>query len=234
MISQAQAEADGAYADAVRRIGKRIGLQPNGIAKIASAIKGGATVRGETVDGTQVAQGLQRSVPMLHAMAQSYGSNESAAAARGYHDFADLAISTAAPDPGATQSREPAHVLGPEVSQWLAQPPSETDTSWDRMNPFDFAAGAFVARVTGANPEREPLWARSMQSLRTSFGNSYVQGLIKHVASEGWDERQLMAKIDRVSKRHVVYRFWTLDTPDSKRHDSKSIGPPVRNGKRAS
>jgi hypothetical protein len=230
MISQARAEAavgqpDGVYADAARDIAKRIGLEsPEGIAKIASAIKGGATVGGKTVNGTQVAQGLRRSASMLKALAKAYGGNERAAAALGYGDFADLAISTAAPDPGATQSQKPADVLGAQVSQWLEQPPPVAGTSWDKMTPFDFAAGAFVARVTGANAEREPLWARSMQSLRTIFGDSYVQGLIDRVARENWKERQLMAEIDRVRKHpestgvtsfeaHKVYRFW--------RHDSK-------------
>lgn len=247
MISQARAEAavgqpDGAYANAAREIGKRIGLEsPEGIAKIASAIKGGATVGGKTVDGTQVAQGLRRSAPMLRALAQAYGGNERAAAALGYGDFADLAISTAAPDPGATQSQKPADVLGAHVSEWLKQPPPVTSTSWDKMTPFDFAAGAFVARVTGANAEREPLWASSMKSLRTIFGDSYVRELIDRVASENWKERQLMDEIDRVRKHPEstgrtsfeapqVFRFWTLDsnTHDSKRHDGKRY-----NGKKA-
>jgi len=247
MISQARAEAavgqpDGAYANAAREIGKRIGLEsPEGIAKIASAIKGGATVGGKTVDGTQVAQGLRRSAPMLRALAQAYGGNERAAAALGYGDFADLAISTAAPDPGAKQSQKPADVLGAHVSEWLKQPPPVTSTSWDKMTPFDFAAGAFVARVTGATAEREPLWARSMQSLRTIFGDSYVQGLIDRVANERWDERKLMDEIDRVRRdpgstgrtsfeAPQVFRFWTLDsnTHDSKRHDGKRY-----NGKKA-
>jgi hypothetical protein len=228
MISQARAEAavgqpDGVYANAARDIAKRIGLEsPEGIAKIASAIKGGAAVGGKTVDGTQVAQGLRRSAPLLRALAQAYGGNERAAAALGYGDFADLAISTAAPDPSATQSQKPADVLGAHVSGWLDQPPPVTSTNWDKMTPFDFAAGAFVARVTGANAEREPLWARSMQSLRTIFGDSYVRGLIQQVANERWDERKLMAEIDRVRKHpestgrtsfeaHKVYRFWTHD-----------------------
>ena len=237
MISQARAEAavgqpDGVYANAARDIAKRIYLEsppPEGVAKIASAIKDGASVGGKTVDGTQVAQGLRRSAPMLRALAQAYGGNERAAAALGYGDFADLAISTAAPDPGATQSQKPADVLGAHVSEWLDQPPPVTSTSWDKMTPFDFAAGAFVARVTGANAEREPLWARSMQSLRTIFGDSYVQGLIDRVASENWKERQLMDEIDRVRKHpeltgrtsfeaHNVYCFWRHD---SKRHDGK-------------
>jgi len=240
MISQARAEAavgqpDGAYADAAREIGKRIGLEsPEGIAKIARAIKDGATVGGKTVDGTQVAQGLRRSAPMLRALARAYGGNERAAAALGYKDFADLAISTAAPDPGATQSQKPADVLGAHVSEWLEQPPPVTSTSWDKMTPFDFAAGAFVARVTGANAEREPLWASSMKSLRTIFGDSYVRELIDRVARENWKERQLMDEIDRVRKHPErtgvtsfeapqVFRFWTLDskTHDSKRHDGK-------------
>jgi len=228
MISQAQTEAavgqpDGAYAGAARDIGKRIGLEsPEGIAKIASAIKGGATVGGKKVYGTQVAQGLRRSAPMLKALARAYGGSERAAAALGYNDFADLAISTAAPDPSATQSQKPADVLGPQVSGWLEQLPPMASTSWDKMTPFDFAAGAFVARVTGANAEREPLWARSMQSLRTIFGDGYVRGLIQQVANERWDERKLMAEIDRVRKHpestgvtsfegHKVYRFWTHD-----------------------
>jgi len=237
MISQAQAEAavgqpDGAYANAARDIANRIYLEsppPEGIAKIASAIKGGASVRGKTVDGTQVAQGLRRSTPMLRALAQAYGGNERAAAALGYRDFADLAISTAAPDPSAKQSQKPDDVLGAHVSGWLEQPPPVTSTSWDKMTPFDFAAGAFVARVTGANAEREPLWAHSMKSLRTIFGDSYVQGLIDRVAKERWDERKLMDEIDRVRKHPEstgrtsfeapqVFCFWTLD---SKRHDGK-------------
>ena len=242
MISQAQAEAavgqpDGAYANAARDIANRIYLESppsGGIAKIASAIKGGATVGGKTLDGTQVAQGLRRSAPMLKALAKAYGGNERAAAALGYGDFADLAISTAAPDPGATQSQKPADVLGAHVSGWLEQPPPVTSTSWDKMTPFDFAAGAFVARVTGANAEREPLWASSMQSLRTIFGDSYVQELIDRVARENWKERQLMDEIDRVRRdpgstgrtsfeAPQVFRFWTLDskTHDSKRHDGK-------------
>jgi hypothetical protein len=171
---------------------------------------------------------------MLKALAKAYGGNERAAAALGYRDFADLAISTAAPDPGATQSQKPADVLGPQVSGWLDQPPPVASTSWDKMTPFDFAAGAFVARVTGANAEREPLWASSMQSLRTIFGDSYVQELIDRVARENWKERQLMDEIDRVRRdpgstgrtsfeAPQVFRFWTLDskTHDSKRHDGK-------------
>ena len=240
MISQARAEAavgqpDGVYANAARDIANRIYLESppsGGIAKIASAIRDGATVGGKTLDGTQVAQGLRRSASMLKALAKAYGGNERAAAALGYHDFADLAISTAAPDPSATQSQKPADVLGAQVSQWLEQPPPVTSTSWDKMTPFDFATGAFVARVTGANAEREPLWARTMQSLRTIFGDSYVQELIKQVAKERWDERKLMDEIDHVRNHpeitgrtsfeaHNVFRFWTLDTPDSKRHDSK-------------
>jgi len=242
MISQAQAEAavgqpDGVYANAAREIGKSIflGLPPSeGIAKIASAIKDGASVGGKTLDGAQVAQGLRRSAPMLKALAKAYGGNERAAAALGYSDFADLAISTAAPDPSATQSQKPADVLGAHVSGWLEQPPPVTSTSWDKMTPFDFAAGAFVARVTGANAEREPLWAHSMKSLRTIFGDSYVQGLIDRVAKERWDERKLMDEIDRVRRdpgstgrtsfeAPQVFRFWTLDskTHDSKRHDGK-------------
>jgi len=242
MISQARAEAavgqpDGAYANAARDIAKRIYLEsppPEGIAKIASAIKDGATVGGKTVDGTQVAQGLRRSAPMLKALARAYGGNERAAAALGYGDFADLAISTAAPDPSATQSQKPADVLGAHVSEWLEKPPPVTSTSWDKMTPFDFAAGAFVARVTGANAEREPLWAHSMQSLRTIFGDSYVRELIDRVANERWDERKLMDEIDRVRRNpgstgvtsfeaHNVYCFWRHDskTHDSKRHDSK-------------
>ena len=247
MISQAEAEADGAYADAARHIGNRIGLQSSeGIAKIASAIKDGASVGGKTVDGTQVAQGLRRSAPLLRALAQAYGGKEPAAAALGYHDFADLAISTAAPDPGATQSREPDDVLGPQVSQWLNQLPPIAGPSWDKMNPFDFAAGAFVARVTGANAEREPLWASSMQSLRTIFGDSYVRELIDRVASENWKERQLMDEIDRVRRdpgstgrtsfeAPQVFCFWTLDskTHDSKRHDGKRYDGKRYDGKKA-
>jgi hypothetical protein len=242
MISQARAEAavgqpDGAYANAARDIANRIYLESppsGGIAKIASAIKGGATVGGKTLDGTQVAQGLRRSAPMLKALAKAYGGNERAAAALGYSDFADLAISTAAPDPSATQSQKPADVLGAHVSEWLEKPPPVTSTSWDKMTPFDFAAGAFVARVTGANAEREPLWASSIQSLRTIFGDSYVRELIDRVASENWKERQLMDEIDRVRKHPEstgrtsfeapqVFCFWTLDskTHDSKRHDGK-------------
>jgi len=233
--AEAAAEAVRVYTNAAREIGKRIGLEsPEGIAKIASAIKDGATVGGKTVDGTQVAQGLRRSAPMLKALARAYGGNERAAAALGYGDFADLAISTAAPDPSATQSQQPADVLGAHVSEWLDQPPPVTSTSWDKMTPFDFAAGAFVARVTGANAEREPLWARSMQSLRTIFGDSYVQELIDRVAREKWKESDLMKEIDRVRKHPEstgrtsfeapqVFRFWTLDskTHDSKRHDGK-------------
>jgi hypothetical protein len=246
MVSQAQAdaaqaqakaaaEAERAYTNAARDIARDIGLEsPEGIAKIASAIKDGATVGGKTLDGAQVAQGLRRSAPMLKALAKAYGGNERAAAALGYKDFADLAISTAAPDPGAKQSQKPADVLGAHVSEWLKQPPPVTSTSWDKMTPFDFAAGAFVARVTGANAEREPLWASSMQSLRTIFGDSYVQELIDRVARENWKERQLMDEIDRVRRdpgstgrtsfeAPQVFRFWTLDskTHDSKRHDGK-------------
>ena len=253
MVSQAQAdaaqaqakaaaEAERAYTNAARDIARDIGLEsPEGIAKIASAIKDGATVGGKTLDGAQVAQGLRRSAPMLKALAKAYGGNERAAAALGYGDFADLAISTAAPDPSAKQSQKPDDVLGAHVSEWLKQPPPVTSTSWDKMTPFDFAAGAFVARVTGANAEREPLWASSIQSLRTIFGDSYVRELIDRVASENWKERQLMDEIDRVRKHPEstgrtsfeapqVFRFWTLDskTHDSKRHDGKR-----HNGKKA-
>jgi len=242
--AKAAAEAERAYTNAARDIAKHIYLEsppPEGIAKIASAIKDGVTVGGKTLDGAQVAQGLRRSAPMLKALARAYGGNERAAAALGYGDFADLAISTAAPDPGATQSQKPADVLGAHVSEWLEKPPPVTSTSWDKMTPFDFAAGAFVARVTGANAEREPLWASSIQSLRTIFGDSYVRELIDRVANERWDERKLMDEIDRVRKHPEstgrtsfeapqVFCFWTLDskTHDSKRHDGKRY-----NGKKA-
>jgi hypothetical protein len=209
-----------------RDIGKAIGIEsPEGVERLASAMRDGVTAPdGRRVSGAQVTQGLRRSAPLLRTIARNHGGGEQAAAAFGRPSFADLAVHVAAAsDVTASASRAPNDVLGQEMAGWLQQPPSKISPAWDRMTGFDLAAGAFLSRVTGANPEREPLWARTMQSARKAFGDEYVHDLLRRAADYRWDERALMGEVDRVRRDgpdgnslavppYHLYRFWDSTT----------------------
>lgn len=209
-----------------RDIGEAIGIKsPEGVERLASAMRDGVTAPdGRRVSGAQVTQGLRRSTPLLRTIARNHGGGEQAAAAFGQPSFADLAVHVAAAsDVTASASRDPNDVLGQEMAGWLQQPPSKTSPAWDRMTGFDLAAGAFLSRVTGANPEREPLWASTVQSARKAFGDEYVRDLLRRAVDNNWNERALMGEIDRVRRDgpggnslalppYRIYRFWDSTT----------------------
>jgi hypothetical protein len=157
-------------------------------------------------------------------MQQKYGNNpDRAAEAMGQPSFADLALQLAdAPDPTASSSRRAIDVLGPQMARWL-QASNEPDKGEpNNQLPYDFAAGAYIARVTGAGPDHEPLWAKTIQSARRAFGRSYVNRLLDKAERHNWTEQRVQQEIDlevKITKQSAVpvYRFWNQENQPVRR-----------------
>ncbi|MGQ9889822.1 MAG: hypothetical protein ACUVSX_15255, partial [Aggregatilineales bacterium] len=186
-------------------------------------------------NGEQSRQAHLTVAPTLRDMCRSLGGPSAVAAIAGYPTFAALAADMAreAMGPpsaggGGALNQSPSAGGGGALNQspsagggggtgplarWLAQPPGLTDPEAQNITPYDYAVGLRLAQNIGASPDRAPLWARTVYSLRRAYGQSFVDSFLQRAQDGEFKlERDAMEAIDNQVDRQIgnaaVSRFW--------------------------